>query len=38
MKTIENSFESANAMQCKMCGELISCDQDSLEEHLEEHK
>jgi len=35
--SIEDSFESANAMQCKKCGKLVACDHDAMEEHMEEH-
>jgi hypothetical protein len=33
---LENEFESANAWQCKHCGNLVFCEVDSMIEHLDQ--
>jgi len=38
IQTIENTFESANAYNCNLCGELFPCEEDVLLEHIAEHR
>jgi len=38
IRDIENMFETTNAHECNLCGELFPCEEDVLLEHIEDHR